>query len=300
MSKIPSTLLLVALVWFFPVASSSGFTISITGEGGEVGAKPQSSDCQLNGEEVFTSDAGNTTYTDEQVYSGNRALKLVIQEGYKGFGSLGGIIDFQKCSAVGGRLLRKGDEVWVRVHLFFPKGFEFNVNGRNKFLRLRTFNSAGVSEGYNDLYLDAKMDTTPYDYIFEGLQRWYSMGSQDDLFPLGQWRTVEYYLRLDDKTQAEGGNARLRVWVDGKLIGDTGDRANLVTPDSYIGFLYFFTYWDNAGAHKTQTFYADELVLTSDTPANRDSNGFPFIGLGKPGGGGGSVSKPVPPELNVQ
>jgi hypothetical protein len=275
----------IGLIGFFIISilqtsNSSAFTISISGDDGLVGERPQSSTCEMFGENAFTSDAGNTVYTDEKVYGGNQSLKLTIMEGSKGFGSLGGIIRFPNCESVGGRELRKGDEVWVRVHLFFPLNFEFNLNGRNKFIRLRTFDKFGQSEGYNDLYLDASVDHTTYDYIFEGLQQWNSMGEQKDLFPLGQWRTVEFYLKLDDKTQTEGGDARLRVWVDGKLIGNTGDRANLKTSESYIESLYFFTYWDNEGAHKTQSFYVDDLIITSDAPGSRDSNGFPFIGVG--------------------
>lgn len=294
--------LITAMFSAFLIAtnSSSAFTLSITGDDATVGEKPQSSTCGMFGENAFTSDAGNTRYTDEKAYSGGRGLKLTIEEGSKGFGSLGGIIDFPRCDSFGGRVLKKGDEVWVRVHVFFPSDFEFNQNGRNKFLRLRTFDSSGNSEGYNDLYFDGMLDTTTYDYIFEGLQRWYAMGDRDDLFPLGQWRTVEYYLKLDDKTEDEGGDARLRVWIDGQLIGDTGSRANLLTPDSYIESLYFFTYWDNDGAHLTQSFYVDDLIVTSDTPDNVDSNGFPFIGVGSYSGSGDSdPARPLPPALKV-
>ncbi|WP_421842843.1 hypothetical protein [Marinobacter algicola] len=302
--KAYSAIAIAAVMILLPLETISAFTISVSGDNASSGQRPLSEGCQLYGEEAFTSDSGNTRYTDEQVYSGDGALKLTIEQGSKGFGSLGGIIDFASCDHVGGRILKKGDEVWVRVHVFFPKNFEFNRNGRNKFLRLRTFSGSGNSEGYNDLYLDGRLDSTPYDYIFEGVQRWYAMGEQEQLFPLGQWRTVEYYLRLDNRTESQGGSARVRVWIDGELIGDTGERANLLTPDSYIESLYFFTYWDNDGAHITQSFYVDDLVVTSDTPENRDANGFPFIGLGKPTNGSGSgdsgdAPRPLPPVLTV-
>ena len=80
--------------------------------------------------------------------------------------------------------------------------------------------------------------------------------------------------------------ARVRVWVDGELIGDITDRRTLNREDSFLESFNFFTYWDNDGAHQTQSFYADDLTITSETPLDVDEHGNPFIGMGpipKPG-----------------
>lgn len=283
---ISAVLMLVCLA----TGNAEAFTLEITADEGPVGEKAMSPDGQKAGESAFTSDANGTFYTDDEAYSGGRALELNIKEGSKGFGSLGGIIDFPLCEHADGRRLVKGDEIWVRVRLKFPEGFEFNQNGRNKFLRLRTFHEEQgekVHEGYNDLYLDdpatsVERSYSPFNFIFEGAQQWHHFpGTEDDFGKMiGQWATIEYYIRLDDKKKSEGGDPMVRVWLNGELMGQTAERNTLKRPDSFIDSLYFFTYWDNAGAHKTQTFYADDLVITSDTPGTRDAQGNPFIGTG--------------------
>lgn len=273
--------------------SAQGFTISISGDDGVVGQQVRSADCQQSNEESFTSDSGGTFYTDLESYSGGKSLELNIQQGSTGFGSLGGIIDFNKCTHVSGQKLVKGDEIWIRLRIKFPNNFEFNLNGRNKFLRLRTFHDEGasaVSEGYNDLYINSPPGVSggggngPFQYIFEGFvgPAWHNMGdySAGDEFPaLGEWHTIEFYLRLDDQKGTEGGDSMVRTWLNGELLGETNNRNTLVTPESYIKSLYLFTYWDNDGAHITQKFWIDDLIITSIEPLATDSNGNPFIGV---------------------
>lgn len=271
-------------------SEASAFTININSEGGTVGERV----------EGFTGGAaGNTLYTDEESYSGVQAMKLTANEGSTGFGTLGGIINFQTHPAVGegeGRL-GKGDELWIRTRLFFPEGFEFKLTGRQKFLRVRVYHDEDgkrTSEGYNDLYINPRVEQEnfrPFMFIFEGQQQWQAMGTAEDFFPRGEWRTVEYYLKLDNVTPVDGGTARVRVWVDGELIGETEDRRTLNREDSYVNSFNFFTYWGNELVHKTQSFYADDLTITTDTPDNVDAHGNPYIGME-------SVGDPAPAAAN--
>lgn len=291
-----------AILFLSPIQSAYSFTIKISGDGGEIGTKASSADCKANGEEALTGNAGLTVYTDEYSYSGDRALKLTINEGSTGFGSFGGSIDFEKCAHVGGRNLVKGDEVWIRVRLLFPSGFEFN-NGSNKFLRLRSYNKIDgktSSEGYNDLYIHGhpeKEDLRPFWYIFEGEQRWYAVGEPRHFFEDFTWKTVEWYLKFDDKKESEGGDARVRLWVDGELIGDTGERITLKTNSSYIKYFNLFTWYGNEGSPKTQSLYVDDFFMTTDTPVSYDEQGNRFIGLGEPM----TKAKPASPSnLTVQ
>ncbi len=292
-----SKVFLISLMLTLFSNEASSFDVNISGDRAVVGDPAHARSCEKFGEEVFTGAAGNTVYTDEESYSGGKALKLTVNEGSRGYGTLGGTISFENCEHVGGKRLYKGDELWIRTRLFFPEGFEFNVNGRNKFLRVRAFHYEDgnkVSEGYNDLYIDGHPRDEgyrPFQFIFEGEANWYTMGNIGDFFKRGEWKTVEYYLRLDNEKESEGGQAKVRVWIDGTLIGETGERRTLVTEDSFVESLYFFTYWDNEGAHKTQSFYADDIVLTSETPSERDANGYPYIGMGTSSGD----TRPRPP-----
>ena len=251
------------------------------------GFTPVDKSCTLRGEQVFSSDAWATKITDELSYTGEKSLQMTIKKGKSGFGSFGGIVYFPRCLPDTPRVY-KGEEIWVRLRVFVPEGFEYNRNGRNKFLRFRTYhkeNGKEVSEGYNDLYLDAtKLDninSTPFDFIFEGKQRWYKFGVPADFLEYGKWETIEYYLKLDDKIESEGGDSTVRVWKNGKLIGETKKRATLKTPDSYVSSLYLFTYWDNAGAHVTQSLYVDDIYLTTNIPQDFDKAGNRMIGLGE-------------------
>ena len=287
MSKL-NYLLPVLLATFVSTPASYAFTLSISGDDGNPGEMVQNRECAQSGEASFTSDSSGTFYSNQQSTNGTSSIELNIREGHKGFGLLGGVVSFENCSNFGGRRVIKGEQIWVKTKIKFPLGFEFNQNGLNKFMRLRTFHDEegrNVSEGYNDLYLNADPSFepwkpyAPYKYIFEGAQQWFSVGVGENFFQMGKWETIEYSIRLDDKVAAEGGNALVRVWLNGRLLGETQNRRTLNTPESWVSSLYFFTYWDNAGAHKNQKFWIDDLVITTDTPTKRDALGNPFIGV---------------------
>lgn len=288
---------LMAFAFLVFTQMSHAFTIKMSGDGGALGEKAESADCQAdNGAEAFTTNAGLTVYTDEQFYSGGRALKMTVREGSTGFGTFGGSIEFNNCQHVGGHVLREGDEVWIRTRIYFPGNFEFN-SGRNKFFRLRAYNQSSgqeKSEGYNDLYIDSHTEVSgfkPFWYIFEGQQSWYAAGSLDDFFEPGEWKTVEFYLKLDDEPVSKGGEAIIRIWIDGKLIGEAKDRRTLNTSDSYIKYFSYFTYYGNDRAPQTQSVYVDDFFLTTDTPDSMDGFGNRYIGLGEPR----TFSSPSPP-----
>jgi len=279
--------LLLTLVSFLCFDAYAG-TLKMTFNPGLTGETIQSGSCIKYGEPVFTSTAGMTFYTEDESFGVGKSAELNVVQGSSGFGTLGGVINFSSCTNFddsAGKIV-KGQEIWVSVRLKFPTGFEFNQNGRNKFLRLRTFHDeAGtpVSEGYNDLYINGPSSgegVQPFHYIFEGAGRWYRAGEPEDFFNLGNWNTIEFYLKLDNIKGSDGGESMVRVWVDGRLIGETNGRNTLKFASSYISSLYFFTYWDNDGAHLDQKFWADDLVITTDTPADRDQFGNPMIGTG--------------------
>lgn len=294
--KLLTSGLLSALVLLLFSQNTLAFTAKISGDGGALGEQASSQDCKAQEEEAFTGAASNSVYSSEQAYSGSRSIKMTIEEGLTGFGSFGGILSFSNCEHIGGRSLVKGDEIWIRTRLFFPIGWEFN-QGSNKFMRLRTYNMIDgkeVSEGYNDLYIRGHPedeDFRPFRFIFEGEQLWYTAGTIDDYFEFGKWKTVELYLKLDNIKESQGGDARVRIWVDGKLIADTGERITLKTSTSYVKYFSLFTWFGNEGAPKTQSVFLDDFVLTTDTPEATDGAGNHYIGLGEPA----TITSPNPP-----
>lgn len=294
---------LVLFLLLFSI-DASAFRIEINGETGSLGEQVLSRECGSPSEQSFTSDSTGSTYSNEVVANGEKSIRLSISEGHKGFGLLGGVIDFSQCSIAGAHALAKGSEVWVTTKLWFPADFEFNANGRNKFPRLRTHHMEGdkkISEGYNDLYLDAPPGTelwkgyAPFQYIFEGRQSWFRMNEGEEFFLKERWNTVEYYLKFDNTKQSEGGDPVMRVWVNGNLIGETREKENMLREDSFVESLYFFTYWDNEGAHRSQHFFADDIVVTNEKPDQLDQFGNPYLGLHLD-----QSSKPNPPTLRIQ
>lgn len=285
--KILALRIFSALLMLICSQNSLAFTVKISGEGGVIGGKAESQNCKALGEEAFTTNAGGTVYSSDQAYSGGRSIKMTVQEGSTGFGSFGGSLQFGKCEHIAGSDLGKGDEIWIRTRMYFPKGFEFN-QGRNKYMRLRTYNNVDgkkISEGYIDLYINGHPEHNnfkPFWFIFEGEQNWYYTGNRDDYFEFGKWKTVELYLKLDNKKESEGGDARVRIWVDGKLIGDTGERRTLKTATSFVTYFSLFTWYGNEGSPKTQSLYVDDFFLTVSTPEATDDYGNHYIGMGNP------------------
>lgn len=275
-----------------------GFTLTMSGDEGVPGTTVWSPTCQLANESAFTGDSSKTYIVDTESYSGGKSIELNVTEGQTGFGSFGGTILFNKCTHAGGRNLVKGDEIWLRMRIKFPTDYELTGEGRNKFIRFRTFYMDGntkKSAGYNDLYLDAPPGTdnnnpggyAPFQFIYEGAQHWFRMPG--DWMTMGQWNTIEFYLKLDDETASQGGTPWVRVWLNGDLFAETNERNTLYTPDTFVESLYLFTYFGNDGAPKTQSLWIDDFVLTTDEPLARDEHGNPFIGMG--------IAPPNPPIL---
>ena len=266
-------------------SNKPAMVFSLSGNSAEVGKKAESVNGALYGEQCFTSDAGGTYFSNEQAYSGDISLKTTVPEGSTGFGSLGGVVNFTKLE--NGRELVKGDEIWIRVRLYIPSDYQFN-SGRSKFIRFRTGHEDEdgnkISDGYDDLYLDGSTplddpDYEPYWFIYEGAQRWYRMGKKIDWVGRDRWRTIELHLKFDDKTESEGGKSLVRVWVDGKLVGETKERRTLKHSYDTVYALYFFTYYGNETSPKEQSFYFDDLYFTTKKPDHSDEHGNPCIGI---------------------
>lgn len=224
----------------------------------------------------------NSSYSTEQAASGTKSCKLGITQGSDGWGVFGGGYTFPS-------KLAQGSAIWTRISLFVPTGFQINTNtGMLKFLRVHTASSAGANEGYHDLLFSVPGNqfwdtgvgnwTAPYIYSYEGFPKLLGVGKTAvNEVAYGKWETYEIYVKLDSVSKAAGGSGEVRIWKNNVLLLDRTDAATLVSSSSVADYFYLFTYW-NGNAPATQSLYVDDLVITSDTPANRDSSGNPFIG----------------------
>jgi hypothetical protein len=204
----------------------------------------------------------------DPIDSSNQVCKLTITQGSDGWmQGWGGTLTYPTP-------LGKGDEIWVRIRVFFPQNFDFTATagGRLKFLRV---NTTGGSK--NDLYFVPSTAPAPNDtlgYIYEGEDKWEFFGP----FPTReQWETYEMYIKFDTASIQDSGQARVRVWKDGHLLVDIQDRYTLKNPTDVADQSLVFTYW-NGGAPRGQYAYIDDLYITNETPTTLDDTGFPFIG----------------------
>lgn len=247
------------------------------------------------------STASNSSYSTAQAFSGSTSCKLGITKGSDGWGEFGGSYTFPT-------KLAKGAEVWVQVHLFVPSGFQISTNtGVLKFMRVHTASASGGNDGYHDLLISNPGAvnwnslvgnwSSSYVYNYEGFPNLIPVGvtSKNDVVK-GAWETYEMYVKFDSVSKNAGGSAEVRVWKNNTLLVDKTDQATLVSSTAVADFFYLFTYW-NGNAPATQSLYVDDIVLMSDTPANRDAAGHPFIGGGA---AATTIAPPSAPTLNVQ
>jgi hypothetical protein len=258
-------------------ANAGAWTTNINCEGGSVGAKVAE-----GGANQFSSTFAKTVYSNEQASSGSQSCKMGVTAGSDGWGEFGATYEFPSHVARGG-------EVWVRVNMFVPSGFDQTTNtGVLKFMRVHTATSGGANEGYHDLLIsnpgatfwDAGVGNwvSSYIYNFEGFPKLLGVGVRptDDL-KAGKWESYEMYVKFDSTAANAGGQGVMRIWKNNKMLYERRDQATLVGTGSYADAFYLFTYW-NGNAPATQSLYIDDVVVTSDTPPNRDASGNPFIG----------------------
>jgi hypothetical protein len=221
-------------------------------------------------------------------YNGSKSCRLSVNAGDTAFGTWGGIIDHPSP-------IVKGQEVWFRVRTFMPSSFNYNSNGEGshlKFMRIHTRTDATENLGYDDIYINPKGSTPPFQFIYEGEQVWSMIGSLSNAISLGGWETYEIYVKLDTVPVSKGGTAKVRFWKNGTLLSEINDRVTISSASAYSDRTHLFTYW-NGAAPATQQMYVDDLTLTTDTPAGRDAKGNPFVGTG--GAVASSTIVPQPP-----
>lgn len=259
----------VTLLAWLPHASA--WTRHLDFNSGTLGSKAEI------GGDSFDGAAGGSSYDAGEVYEGNSSARLSVTGGETAFGVWGGIINHPSD-------LVRGDEVWFRVRTFMPAGFNYDSYAEGshlKFLRIHTQSASGANQGYNDWYINpTTRGEYAHKFIFEGQQQWSKFGDSATQRPvLGVWETYELYLKLDPTPVDSGGEARVKVWKNGILLGDFTNRYTLVDNDSVSDRTHIFTYW-NGGAPKTQHMWLDDVILTTDTPSAVDAEGNRYIGMG--------------------
>jgi len=197
---------------------------------------------------------------------------MAIHPGGKGgFGRWGGILPIKPA-------LPRGNEIWVRLYVLWPKDFEFSAAPWMKFIRLHNRTENGKNGGYNDLYVDnADGTTSVLRTIKETHDRWQTYDGPP--LPRDRWECYEVYLFIDNTSVDAAGKGRFRVWRNDELIFDRTDVPTISTADGVIDYLYLFTYWNNETPPENDLFIDDLAIATSASPPpNKDAAGNTRIG----------------------
>ncbi len=178
------------------------------------------------------------------------------QGGSGGWGRWGGVVNVPN-------KLYKGDELFIRLRMYYPSGFNHYTLGagnRVKFFRIRSMHADDSNSGFIDVYWDNKTSGTTLKYIKEGVHKWHNVSDSTDYPHLfDQWITFNVHYILNDDP-AEG---RVRIWQNNDLLIDKAV-ATLEEAEDYAKNLYLFTYW-NGEVPQDQSCYVDDIKLTSDS-----------------------------------
>ena len=267
----------IAIIFFFifvfwPVSFANGWTITSDFEQGIVGQKAQGpSGCQ----EAFS----QTFYTNEQAKSGIKSAKINWIQGSDGWGQSGCLFDY---SVLGLADPSSGDEFWARAYFYYPSSFSFGANPHLKLFRTANIRTAsGGNIGWHDMYANPNRTLKYISEIDPAANGPYGVSAPYDI-----WHSMEMYLKLS----ATPGQGVMRTWIDGVLVKEDKTHKTMANSTDKAVATYLFTYW-NTAVPQNQHNYIDDVVITTNQPANRDAQGNYMIGPI----GWGSVLDTTPP-----
>ena len=286
--------------------TASAWTTNLACQGGTAGAQV----AQGGGANQWTNAFTLMHYSTAQVPTGStQSCQLGVTAGTDGWDQWGGIYQFPSH-------LTSGSNLWIRLALYVPAGFNYTASPWLKFIRVHTASPSNANMGYNDLYINpaggsvwdqtlGKQITAPFAYYYESQGDVRAVGTSANSIATGKWETYELHYTIDTKSKNQGGVGEVKIWKNNALIADLTDQLQLADATTYVESFYLFTYW-NGNAPATQQLYVDDVTITTDTPSNKDAAGNAFIGApvlaGSPGtsSGGGTTTTAVPnPPANV-
>lgn len=261
----------ILLTLFLSLISVNSFAwvISADFEQGAVGSPAR-------GDDAFDNPKATTVISADRAISGKQSAISTIRQGDDGFRDWGGQWSFPS-------ELAEGDEIWYRVWVYYPAGFDFSCGCPEgiKFMRIRTYSQQGAYEGSWDYYLRADgavMATGLNQEAFYKINHPYPF---DDIrgiggpITTGVWHAFEHYIKFS----ATAGQGIIRAWLDGRLIFEDRVTPTLVSPTSKVSQATLWTYWNNM-APRTQSAYVDDVIITNEAPSARDDQGNLFVGTG--------------------
>jgi hypothetical protein len=186
-NSIFSNILYVISLTFLFINNSYGWTIEDSFENGTLGTKillpgPAVGDAAIDAQ-------GNTVYSDEMAFTGNRSAKLTIT-GPTAMELADPTIDRGRFGSWGARYtfpekLKQGEEIWVRLSVFFPVSFDFTTNFSLKFLRFHVKEVDGSHLGYTDIYINNDLTLKYQNELYTTSRLILSVEDSEGIFQVG-------------------------------------------------------------------------------------------------------------------
>jgi len=238
------------------------WTITADFESGTVGTRAV-------GQNAFHGAGGRTTFSNQQKHSGSQSARMDWQQGDFGFSNDRGDFNFPVPVDV-------GQEIWGRMYVYFKSPWSWNAatnancGCRLKTLRFHKKQPDGSNGGYADILMNLPSGTVLGGVEFSSAG---NLFTKVKLLP-DTWYALELYTKLHPT------NGIIRIWVDGNLVVEKLN-FNTASPTGaeVMNFAYVMGYW-NGGAPQNQTQYIDDIIITTDRPADQDAQRNPMIGLG--------------------
>ncbi|NTW27293.1 MAG: hypothetical protein HGA36_03145 [Candidatus Moranbacteria bacterium] len=225
-----------------------------------------------------------STISSEHANSGNNSFKVPLLAGVEN--------DGQHTFSLGGDL-HEGDELWARVFIYVPIGFDWTAIPITKLLRIAPARADGTEWAYHSILATNKNNygcgsETTFGFMVTGSENNSSQspppicqnrntGDGGAYMTSGQWNSIELYIKVS------AINGVIRAWHNGILRNEYFYPT--IPSDGYIPWnrttswtQHHLLGWWNGGPSKNQDIYFDDLVLTNEVPASRDIESNPMIG----------------------
>lgn len=265
--KINGLLLISICLLFVAVSPASAWRITDTFEDGTTGQICDDTGASYSGT--------STVYSTTRAHSGTKSCRMTWTTGLNGWNVCHLEYDYPSN-------ITNGGEVWVRAYVWFDTGWAWN-SAYTKIIRTVSMGTdsgrIGMGEKSNYFYLSNEINPDYSSYTASPQQL-------TSATTTGQWVCLETYIK------AGVGNGIVRQWKNGILFAEQLNANTIGGTGGTLGLTSFMDTWNSPGSPQNQVQYWDDVVITNETPTNRDARGNPMIGLGG-GVGSGTLAAPT-------
>jgi hypothetical protein len=264
LSPVATLPVILFFIFIFCSRPASAWTVSCDFEKGTVGTRAQ-------GPSGFSYAGSATLFSDERSARGKKSAKLIWTAGSDGWDINEGFPSLPSP-------VKDGQEIWARGYFYFASPWSFIANPQVKGIRIRIGTATNGPVGWNSIEAGGvlkgdlnNVNANKLGYILASNEPISRMASTGAMFDIDKWQSLEIYTKLSTTTPV------MRIWKNGILIYENKTDKTILSTTDVATTVAFMSYW-NGGAPQNQTEYIDEVVVTTDTPSQRDSAGNPMIG----------------------